>query len=201
MSDIIDLTDVHTYTGYVHLGNSGYGGPYLRTLLSDGSEMRSRLLVSTVDEERVDGGKFTTRIIQRSFRVESTTATHCQPKQKYEVILTLLDQEGKEAGPQFQTRFGSGHPSTTLQVDEPAVARLRGDSGRLCYRVEIRSLEKDLTKASATTDAEKKMASKPVPPNSFQLEKPAKIIAKLLNNDDLYSDVVVACGEGMDEGI
>jgi hypothetical protein len=39
------------------------------------------------------------------------------------------------------------------------------------------------------------MASKPVPTNSIHLEKPAKIIAKLRNNDDLYSDVVVACGE------
>jgi hypothetical protein len=55
-------------------------------------------------------------------------------------------------------------------------------------------LEKKLANAS-NTDAEKKIASKPVP-NSIQLEKPAKIIAKLLNNDDLYSDVVVACGEG-----
>jgi hypothetical protein len=150
MPDIIDLTDLYTYTGSVHLGNSGWG-PYLRTLFSDGSEMSSRLHVST-HGERVEG-KFTTRIIQRSFRVESTTS-YGQPLPKYEVILTLLDQEGREAGPQFQTRFGSGHPSKALEVDEPAVARLRGDSGCLCYRVEIRSLEKNLTKASAS-DAEK----------------------------------------------
>jgi hypothetical protein len=189
MSEIIDLTAVYTYTGSVHRSNSEVRGPYLRTLFSDGSDMRSWLQVRP-DVNR----KYT--IVQRCFRVESTTG-YGQPLPKYEVILTLLDQEGKEAGPQFRTWFGSSHPSTDLDVDESAVARLCGDSSHIRYRMEIRTLEKNLIKASATTDAEKKMASKLVPPNSIHLEKPAKIIAKLLNNDDLYSDVVVACGEGL----
>jgi hypothetical protein len=191
MSDVIELTGVYTYIGSVYLGNSGVWGRYLRTLLSDGSEMRSQLYVRPYEE--IVNGVYA--FVGRCFSVESTSGNR-QPLQKYEVILTLLDQEGKDAGPQYQTRFGSGHPSTALEMNEPAVTRLCGDSGRLCYRVEIQSLEKNLTKASVTTDAEKKIASKPVP-NSIQLEKPAKIIAKLLNNDDLYSDVVVACGEGL----
>jgi len=154
MSDVIDLTDVYTYTGYVHIGNSGVWGPYLRTLFSDGSEMRSRIYVSTVIDKRVEGGEFVRRIIRRYFSVESTSGNG-RPQQKYEVILTLLDQEGREAGAQYQTRFESGRYNTGLFVDEPAVARLRGDSGHLRYRVEIRSLEKKLAKAS-DTDAEKK---------------------------------------------
>jgi hypothetical protein len=194
MSDIIDLTAVYTYTGSVHLCNGGVRGPYLRTLLSDGSEMRSRLHVSTVNDERLEGGEFVRPLIGRFFSVESTSG-NCRPQQNYEVILTLLDQEGREAGPQYQKRFGSGHPSIGLFVVEPTVVRLCRDSGHLRYRVEIRSLEKKLANAS-DSDAEKKIALKPVP-NSIHLEKPAKIIAKLFNNDDLYSDVVVACGEGL----
>jgi hypothetical protein len=192
MSDIIDLMAVYTYYGSVYIDNSEVFGTSLRTLFSNGSEMRSWLRVFPLNE-RVDG-KYP--IVRRFFNVHST-ARNDQPLPKYEVIFSLLDKDGKEAGPQYQTRFGSGHPSTDLEVAEQAVVRLHGDSGRICYRVEIRSLEMNLTKASATIDAEKKMASKLVPPNSIQLEKPAKIIAKLLNNNDLYSDVVVACGEGL----
>jgi hypothetical protein len=192
MPDIIDLTDVYTYTGSVYLGNDETWGPFLRTMFSNGSVMYSRLFVRT--SHKSVNGAYTTDIEKRNFSVHSTVGNG-QPLQKYEVILTLLDQEGRESGPQYQTRLGSGHPSTDFYVDEPAVKRLRGDSGRLCYRVEIRSLEKKLANAS-DTDAEKKIASKPVP-NSIHLEKPAKIIAKLLNNDDHYSDVVVACGEGL----
>jgi hypothetical protein len=190
MPDIIDLTDVYTYTGSVYIGKDETWGPFLRTLFSNGSEMRSQLYVRPY--EKIVNGVYA--FVGRCFSVESTTDNG---QQKYEVILTLLDQEGKEAGPQYQTRFESGRYNTVLKVNEPAVTSLCGDSGRLCYRVEIRSLEKNLTKASATTDAEKKMSSKLVPPNSIQMEKPAKTIAKLLNNDDLYSDVVVTCGEGL----
>jgi hypothetical protein len=150
MTDI-DLTDLYTYTGSVHIDNCVVSGPFLRTLLSDGSEMRSQFYVRPYEE--IVNGKYT--IVRRFFSVKSKT-DNGQPQQKYEVILTLLDQEGREAGPQFQTRFGSGHPSMALEVNEPAVTRLCGDSGRLCYHVEIRSLEKNLTKASATIDAEKK---------------------------------------------
>jgi hypothetical protein len=197
MSDSIDLTGVYwyTYTGYVHLRNYGVWGPCLRTLFSDGSEMRSRLHVSTVNDEIVEDGEFVGPIIQRCFSVESK-AGNGQPLPNYEIILTLLDQEGRDAGLQYQTRFESGRfTNKGFYVDEPAVARLRGDSGHLLYRIEIRSLEKKLANAS-DSDAEQKIALKPVP-NSIHLEKPAKIIAKLLNNDDLYSDVVVACGEDL----
>ncbi len=191
MLDIIDMTDVYTYTGSVYIGNDETWGPFLRTLFSNGTEMHSRLLVRTY--HKIVNDEQTTDIEKRLFSVHSTVGNG-QP-QKYEVILTLLDQEGREAGLQYQKRFESDH-NTFLEVKEPAVTRLCGDSGHLCHRVEIRSLEKKLAKASET-DAEKKMVSKPVPTNSIHLEKPAKIIAKLLNNDDLYSDVVVACGEGL----
>ncbi len=190
---MIDLTDVFTYTGSVYLGESEVSGTSLKTLFSNGAVLHSRLLVKA--DHKMGNGKYTTDIVKRYFSVKSLPG-NVQPPQKYEVILTLLDQEGREAGPQYQTRFRNGR-LTDFYVDEPAVARLRGDSGHLRYRMEIRSLEKNLTEASAITDAEKKMASKPVPRNSVHLEKPAKIIAKLLNNDDLYSDVVVACGEGL----
>ncbi len=189
---MIDLTDVFTYTGSVYLGESEVSGTSLKTLFSNGSLMYSRLLVKA--DHKMANGKYTNDIVKRFFSVQSLPG-NVQP-QNYEVILTLLDQEGREAGPQYQVRFESDRPGMVFCVHEPAVTRICGDSGHLRYRVEIRSLEKKLANAS-DTDAEIKMVSKPVPPNSIHLEKPAKIIAKLLNNDDLYSDVVVACGEGL----
>ncbi len=81
------MSDVYTYTGSVSLG-SRRGCYWRRTPFSDGSEMRSRLRVSPLDDRDIN-------ILLRCFSVESK-AGNDRPLPKYEIILTLLDQEGRE---------------------------------------------------------------------------------------------------------